>query len=89
MNDVMSMMSQFGMNNMQKYMQAFQQMQTQGMPQDMFQAYQQFRKNLGMQGEITKEQFQGMQNQMANMPQDQLNQVKNMVNQNKTFNGGM
>ena len=39
MNDVMSMMSQFGMNNMQKYMQAFQQMQTQGMPQDMFQAY--------------------------------------------------
>lgn len=92
MNDIMNMMSQFGMNGMQKYMQAFQQMQTQGMPQDMFQAYQQFRKNLGMQGNVTQEQFQAMQNQMNSIPQDQLNQVKSMVAQNvqqpKTFNGG-
>jgi hypothetical protein len=88
MNDIMSLMQQFGMNNMQKYMQAFQQMQTQGVPQDMFKAYQQFRKNLGMQGEVTPEQFQGMQNQMASIPPEQLNQVKTMMNQNKTFNGG-
>nr|DAD80586.1 MAG TPA: hypothetical protein [Siphoviridae sp. ctYh54] len=91
-NDIMGMMQQFGMNGgMQRYMQAFQQMQSQGMPQDMFQAYQQFRKNLGMQGDISPEQFKTMQNQMNNMPQEQLNQVKSMVNQgtpNKTFNGG-
>lgn len=93
MNDIMSMMQQFGMNgNMQKYMQAFQQMQSQGAPQNMFQAYQQFRKNLGMQGEVSEEQFETMQKQMNNMPLDQLNQVKSMVTQNvpsKTFNGGM
>lgn len=89
MNDLMGMMSQFGMNGgMQKYMKAFQQMQSQGVPQDMFQAYQQFRKNLGMQGELTQEQFQGMQNQMANIPQEQLNQVKTMMSQDKAFNGG-
>lgn len=87
-NDIMGMMQQFGMNGMQKYMQAFQQMQAQGMPQDMFQAYKQFRRNLGMQGEVTQEQFQTMKNQMNNIPPEQLNQVKNMINQNKTFNGG-
>lgn len=91
MNDIMGMMQQFGMNGMQKYMQAFQQMQTQGVPQDMFKAYQQFRKNLGMQGEISQEQFQSMQNQMNSIPPEQLNQVKTMINQApqpKTFNGG-
>lgn len=94
MNDIAGMMQQFGMNGMQKYMQAFQQMQSQGMPQNMFQAYQQFRKNLGMQGEVSQEQFNTMQNQMNAMPLEQLNQVKTMVNQNvqqtsqKPFNGG-
>lgn len=95
MGDLSAMMQQFGMTGMQKYMNAFQQMQSQGVPQNMFQAYQQFRKNLGMQGEISQEQFQTMQNQMNSIPQDQLNQVKTMVNQNmnsgssKLFNGGM
>ena len=52
-----------------------------------------------MQGEVTQEQFQSMQNQMNSVPPEQLNQVKNMVSQNvapmqanqqqnKTFNGG-
>lgn len=95
LGDLSAMMQQFGMGGMQKYMQAFQQMQNQGVPQNMFQAYQQFRKNLGMQGEISSEQFQSMQNQMNSIPQDQLNQVKNLVNQNMnsttstSFNGGM
>lgn len=84
MNDFVAMMQQFGMNggNMQKYVQAYQQMQSQGMPQNMFQAYQQFRKNLGMQGDISQEQFQTMQSQMQNIPPEQLNQVKTVLSQN-------
>lgn len=94
MNDIMAMMQQFGGSNgfgLQKYMQAFQQMQNQGNPGNMFEAYQQFRKNLGLQGEISPEQFNSLQNQMNSMPQDQLNQMKNFVNQSapKSFNGGL
>jgi hypothetical protein len=46
-----------------------------------------------MQGDISQEQFQTMQNQMNSIPQEQLTQVKNMVSQNMNngapFNGGM
>ena len=94
MNDIISMMQQFGGSNgsgLQKYLQAFQQVQSQGNINNMFEAYKQFRKNLGFQGDISQEQFNSLQSQVNSIPQEQLNQVKNIVNQSapKSFNGGM
>lgn len=83
MNDFAAMMQQFGLGNggMQKYFNAFQQLSAQGGPQNMFQAYQQFRKNLGMQGEVSESEFNQMQNQMAQMPKEQLDQMRSLVSQ--------
>ena len=84
MNDFAAMMQQFGLGNggLQKYLNAYQQLNAQGNPpQNMFQAYKQFRKNLGLQGEVTEADFNQMQNQMSQMPKDQLDQMKSMLSQ--------
>ena len=84
MNDIVAMFQQFGANggNVQKYIQAFQQINVQGnQPTNMFQAYKQFRKNLGMQGDLSEEDFQKLKSQADNLPPEQLNQMKTALNQ--------
>ena len=86
--DIMSMMQNLGISsNMGRYIQAFQQLQGQGVqPNNMFQAYQQFRKNLGMAGEVSPQQFQQLQSQLNAVPPEQLTAMKTMLNNQ---NGGV